>query len=116
MANTETGSRFNANKTMVQLVDPLAVEGLARVLTKGAIKYGENNWRKGLSWMETIGSLERHLLAIKRGEVTDPETGEQHIDHLGCNWMFLSNFMKTGLGTNDLVVQASPFSPLLSKE
>lgn len=90
----EKGLRFNANKPRFDLVDASATEGLARVLTFGASKYSPNNWRNGLSFTETIGSLERHVAAIKRGEFVDSESGEQHIDHVQCNAMFLSFFMK----------------------
>lgn len=101
-APADAGLRYNKDKPPLDLVDSLAVTGVARVLAHGAAKYSAHNWRKGLSWSETIASLERHLAEIKRGEIFDKESGEQHIDHLGCNWMFLSNFMKTGGGTNDI--------------
>ena len=88
------GLRFNNGKARFDLIDADASHGLARVLTFGATKYSPNNWRNGLSFTETIGSLERHVAAIKRGELIDPESGEQHIDHVQCNAMFLSFFMK----------------------
>lgn len=55
---------------------------------------GADNWRAGIQYSRLISSLLRHLSAIQRGELIDPESGLPHIDHLGCNWMFLSNFMK----------------------
>lgn len=91
----EGGSKFDAGKPMVDLVDPLAIEGLAKVLTFGAQKYAAHNWRGGISYSRIIGGLLRHAFAIMRGEDIDPESGLPHIDHLGCCWMFLSNFMKT---------------------
>jgi hypothetical protein len=91
---TEKGLRYNANKPRMDFIDADAAIGLARVLTFGANKYSPNNWRNGLSFTETIGSLERHIAAIKRGELVDSESGEHHIDHVQCNAMFLSFFMK----------------------
>lgn len=88
------GDRFNAGKPRMDLIDAQALEGLAHVLTFGAQKYAAHNWRKGLSFSETLGSMLRHIAAIQRGEMIDPESGQLHIDHIGCNWMFLSNFMK----------------------
>lgn len=95
--------RFNQGKVRWDLIDPRAVEGVAKVLEFGTIKYTAENWRKGLSWKSTLRSLESHLQALKRGEDIDPESGLPHIDHLGCNWMFFSNYQKTGTGEDDRV-------------
>lgn len=97
------GLRFNKGKVRWDLVDPTAVEGIAKVLDFGTIKYTAENWRKGLSWKATLRSLESHLQALKRGEDIDPESGLPHIDHLGCNWMFFSNYQKMGVGEDDRV-------------
>ena len=88
------GQKFDSDKPNVSLVDPSALLGLAKVLTFGAKKYSANNWRKGLEFSRVHSALMRHLLAIQQGEVTDPESGLPHIDHIGCCWMFLSAFMK----------------------
>lgn len=105
-----TGLRYNEDKPRLSLVSPWALEGLAAVLTYGEKKYttetqsGAHNWRKGLSWMETIDSLERHLIDFKKGIDTDdgPKgSGLPHIDLLACNAMFLSEFQKLGRGTDD---------------
>lgn len=96
------GQKFDQAKLPMHLLDPLALEGLARVLQFGAIKYAPNNWRKGLAWARLIGALLRHVFAIMRGELIDPESGLPHIDHVGCCWMFLSNMMKTRPDLNDL--------------
>lgn len=86
--------KYDSGKARMELIDPLAMQGLAKVLEFGANKYAVDNWRKGFPLTRIIGSLERHLNAIKAGEDTDPESGLPHIDHVGCNWMFLSFFMK----------------------
>jgi hypothetical protein len=85
----------------MDLLDPLAIEGLSRVLAFGANKYGDNNWRGGLRYLRICGAILRHLFAIMRGEDIDPESGLPHVDHLGCNWMFLSNMMKTRRDMDD---------------
>lgn len=97
------GLRFNEGKVRWDLIDPTAVEGVAKVLAFGTEKYTAENWRKGLSWKSTLRSLESHLQALKRGEDIDPESGLPHIDHLGCNWMFFSNYQKLGIGEDDRV-------------
>lgn len=90
-----SGTKYDGGKNRVDLLDSLALEGLAQVLTFGATKYAAHNWRGGISYSRLISSLLRHLFAIQRGEDIDPESGLPHIDHVGCNWMFLSNFTKT---------------------
>ena len=102
-AASPVGLRFNEGKVRWDLIDPTAVEGVAKVLGFGAQKYTAENWRKGLSWKSTLRSLESHLQALKRGEDIDPESGLPHIDHLGCNWMFFSNYQKMGVGEDDRV-------------
>lgn len=98
----EKALKYDEAKVRMELVDPLAMEGLAKVLDFGARKYAVDNWRSGFNYTRIIGSLERHLNAIKRGEFTDPESGLPHIDHVGCNWMFLSYFMKERPDLNDI--------------
>lgn len=87
--------KHDGEKVRLDLIDPLAIEGLAKVLTFGARKYAPNNWRYGLAYGRLIAAMLRHLFAIMRGEDTDPESGLPHIDHVGCCWMFLSHMMKT---------------------
>lgn len=91
----EVGTKNDGEKPRMDLLDPLALEGLAAVLTFGAKKYAAHNWRKGIANTRLIAAMLRHLFAIMRGEDIDPESGLPHIDHVGCCWMFLSNNMKT---------------------
>jgi len=93
--NKATGTKYDQDKNRVELIDAVALEGLARVLTFGANKYAAHNWRGGISYSRLLGALLRHTFAILRGEDVDPESGLPHIDHVGCCWMFLSNMMKT---------------------
>lgn len=90
-----TGLKYDNGKPRFDLLDPLALEGLARVLDFGTRKYAAHNWRGGISYSRIIRALVSHSFALLRGEDTDPESGLPHVDHIGCNWMFLSNMMKT---------------------
>jgi hypothetical protein len=93
--------KHDGEKTQYELLSEPAVEGLARVLTYGRIKYAADNWRKGMSWRRLIGAALRHLFAFMRGEDLDPESGLPHIDHAMCCLMFLSEYQKTKVGTDD---------------
>jgi hypothetical protein len=97
-----TGVKHDEDKLPMDLLDPLALDGLARVLQFGAKKYAAHNWRGGISYSRLIAALLRHTFAILRGERIDPESGLPHIDHVGCCWMFASNLMKTRTDLDDL--------------
>jgi hypothetical protein len=97
-----TGRKDDQDKIPLDLLDPLALEGLAKVLQFGAKKYASHNWRGGISWSRLVAALLRHTFAILRGELTDPESGLPHIDHVGCCWMFLSWHMKCRPDLDDL--------------
>ncbi len=90
----EQGIKHDGEKLPLQLLDPLALEGVAAVLAFGARKYAAENWRGGISYKRLLGAILRHTFAIIRGEDNDPESGLPHVDHLGCTVMFLSWHMK----------------------
>ena len=77
------GLRFNQGKLRFDLVHPFAHEQMVKVLTKGAEKYAERNWEKGMTWSNVIASLKRHLQAIESGEDFDPEITKQWLDSNG---------------------------------
>lgn len=97
-----TGIKHDDGKLPLDLLDPVALDGLAAVLQFGSKKYAAHNWRGGLSYSRLLAALLRHSFAILRGEYVDPESGLPHIDHVGCCWMFLSNMMKTRPDMDDL--------------
>lgn len=69
------------DKPPLDLVPLELMEGVARVMNRGRIKYGLNTWKRGLRWGRTFAALMRHLLAWKSGRDTDPEFGLPHLDH-----------------------------------
>jgi len=98
----EQGIKHDGGKLPLDLLDPVALDGLAAVLAFGAQKYASWNWAKGLSYSRLVAALLRHTFAILRGERDDPESGLPHIDHVGCCWMFLSHMMKVRKDMDDL--------------
>lgn len=94
MSKEGGGLRFNEGKARYDLIPAFAQHEYARVLTKGAEKYADRNWEKGMPWSKILSSLERHLYAIKRGEDYDPETGLLHSAHVMCNAAFLTEYYK----------------------
>lgn len=97
-----TGAKkADRQKNRVDLLPTVPLEAIAEVLTFGATKYGDNNWRVGMSWMRLYGSTLRHLFAWARGETNDPESGLNHLAHAACNVLFLLDFAYHNRGTDD---------------
>ena len=94
--STDAGAtRLDDGKNRVELLSPQAMMGTAQVLTFGAKKYAEHNWRKGMKWSRVLGSLMRHLFLFMAGEDYDKESGLPHVDHIACNAMFLQEYFRT---------------------
>lgn len=74
---------------------------LARVYGLGALKYDDDNWRKGYPWSWSYDALHRHLEAIRRGELIDPEMGVPHWANVIWHCATLWTFATEGLGTDD---------------
>jgi len=83
------GIKHDQDKPRMDLLDPYAIEQLAKVLTFGASKYAAHNWREGISKSRLIAAALRHLFAYLGGQDKDPETGLSHIGHAMCCCMFL---------------------------
>lgn len=88
--NIPTGKKYDQGKTRFDLIDYNQIEKLAKVLTSGANKYGDNNWQDLPDFDNRyFAALMRHLLAWRRGELIDPESNMPHLAHVMCNTMFL---------------------------
>jgi len=92
----EFAHRFNSGKVRFELIEPDFEEGIARVLTFGATKYGPENWKSSYNTEKhnefvagCHASLRRHLHSIRIGEWLDAESGLPHVDHVACNLMFI---------------------------
>jgi hypothetical protein len=90
----DKGKRFNTGKSRHDLLPAFAVEQMARVFTKGAEKYAERNWERGMKWSKALASLKRHVNAFERGEDFDKETGLLHMAHAMTNAAFLVEYYR----------------------
>jgi len=69
-----------------------APEAIVKVLTYGAEKYGADTWQDLPNGKDRyFSALMRHLVAWRRGETHDAESGLPHIDHVLCNAAFLKH-------------------------
>jgi integrase len=85
----EVALRYNKGKLRWSLIDWKSLEPMVRVLEKGAQKYDDHNWKKGMPTSQISESLLRHMFAFMNGEDNDLETNESHLGHVMCNVMFL---------------------------
>jgi len=106
--NEDKGLRYNQGKIRMDLLEPYAIEQLAKVFTKGAEKYADNNWLQGMKWSKMVASLKRHLLAFEKGKDFDfdpncPDcqtgtcknhTGLLHMAQVAWNAMGLVSYYK----------------------
>ena len=89
------GLKFDQGKNrpmllMGQQAMPDAMRSIIEVLTIGAQKYDDNNWRYVDNKYDRYqDALLRHIHAYVGGEKFDPETGINHLSHAACNLLFL---------------------------
>ena len=98
---TTTFKKSDAGKPDPSLLPPRALLAVSRVLSKGAEKYGRDNWHKVDVRSRYVGALLRHVLAWMGGQDKDPDSGEPHLAHAACCVLFLLELEALGLGVDD---------------
>ena len=83
---TAKALRYNDDKIRYDLLEPYAIQELAKVFSAGAKKYASWNWLNGgMDYSKMLASLKRHIAAFEMGEDFDPELSKiagQPIHHL----------------------------------
>lgn len=93
----DTGARRDtlSGKPRPSLITPFGIERLAYVYARGADKYGEDNWQKGMPFSRYLDSAERHLMQFKQG------AGDE--DHLAqCVWNLMAIMHHQAVGPEGL--------------
>lgn len=96
----QTGAKYDAGKTRYSLLlggCPLAIEGVAQVLTVGAVKYTDHSWQNVPNGIDRyFSAFMRHVMEIMKDgpDARDAETGLLHIDHVNCNGLFLAELLR----------------------
>lgn len=85
----ENFMKFDKDKLRYSLIPPIALQGLAEVLTFGAKKYKPNNWKLVDDNTRYIDALYRHLEAWRAGEELDKDSKLSHLKHAITNIAFL---------------------------
>jgi len=94
----------DAGKPRMSLLPHEALMGAAEVMTYGAQKYDDHNWRQATEWSRYYDATMRHLMDWQMGKEVDdgPKgSGLATIDHAVCSLLMLSSLIKTGVGTDD---------------
>lgn len=88
------GKKFDSDKPRMDLLPFNAIEEVAKVLTYGLKKYGqENGWKRVENALPRYeAALLRHYAAYKQGESHDSESGLLHLSHMACNALFILSF------------------------
>jgi len=85
------GRKDDADKPRWDLLPWAAVRDVVCVLTYGATKYDDENWKHVPDGRRRyFAAAQRHLLAWWEGERLDPETGYPHLAHAACCLLFLA--------------------------
>lgn len=88
-----TGVKHDQAKPRWDLLPIRETEEVVHVLTLGAVKYADDNWKKvDNARNRYFAALMRHVTAWWTGETFDPETKRHHLAHAICCCMFLMWF------------------------
>jgi len=90
-------------KIRTDLLPPWALLDIAEIMTFGANKYSDYNYRNGngLNWSRVYAALQRHILAWYTGEDLDDESGKSHLAHAGCCLIMLMDLVDHEKGKDD---------------
>jgi len=85
-----TGKKYDQDKTRFDLLDDRQTEKIAEVLTFGAKKYSDDNWKNVKPFKSRYNAaIQRHLTAYRKGEKIDQDSGLTHLAHAATCLHFL---------------------------
>lgn len=87
---SEQGRKYDGGKLRYDLVPTLALEEVVKVITKGAEKYDDDNWKNVPEGRRRYYAASmRHTQEWKKGNPYDEEMGTHHIANAISNLMFI---------------------------
>ena len=69
-------SRNDVGKIRLDLIPPEALLELGEVFGEGAVRHGDENWKKGMPNAVVINHMMRHLLLYIKGDRDEPHMGK----------------------------------------
>lgn len=114
---SSTGGQKCVSSARFDLLDSSFLWEMAELMSVGAKKYDENNWRRGYPWSLSYGALQRHLHQFLQGEDFDEETGIHHMAavafHAQALFVFSTGSKYQQFDTRNLNIQPAPAGPVL---
>lgn len=98
----------DCGKAPFHLLPSDAIEDVVWCLQDGADKYGNHNWRVGTHWSRYLSAALRHIFAWMRREDIDRSSGKPHLAHAVCCLLFLLEYGKHEIGTDDRTNDSTP--------
>lgn len=98
LVTASTGAKkADGGKLRFDLIPASAELALAEVLTFGAAKYDDENWRKGFPWKRVYAAARRHMNSWinPRESDYDSETNLNHLKHAFCCLAFLIEYLES---------------------
>lgn len=87
---SEQGRKYDSGKLRYDLIPVLALEETTKVVTKGAEKYDDENWKLVPEGRRRyLAAAMRHIQQWRKGEIYDEEMGTHHIANAISNLMFI---------------------------
>lgn len=87
------GSKNDAGKPRMELIPTEFIIEVAKALTFGAEKYGDDNFRKGIAYKRLLSAAKRHIEQELVGIDSDVESNLSHLAHAGAS-LAMYAFMK----------------------
>ncbi len=82
-------TKYDHGKPRYSLIPPVAEKLMVKVLTFGASKYSDDNWRKVDDPKRYLDAAMRHIAAYRSGEIRDDESAVHHLAHAMCCLAFV---------------------------
>lgn len=86
---TTGGVKYDAAKERFDLIPAKPLMALAALFARGAEKYGQRNWEKGMKFGRLFAAMIRHAYKWWAGEKYDPVDGQHHLTAVSWNAMVL---------------------------
>lgn len=100
-SKTEAATKYDAGKQRWDLLPAFALGEVVDVYTRGARKYADRNWEKGMSFSRVFRAMLSHAFKWWRGERYDKTDGQQHLASVAWCALALMEYEFRNVGTDD---------------
>jgi len=84
------GIKYDTEKDRWDLLPFQVIKDVVKVLTLGAKKYADDNWKNVEPYRKRyLSACMRHIVAWEGSEINDPETKIHHLAHAICCLIFI---------------------------